>query len=171
MTRGKSAASRRRRQKALERAAKAVREGKPVGDTSRTFHFALRLVVEQQLELFYAPTYNEADFPNAQSVKKKFEEFHEDFAQLLRGLSNYMGRFARDQRARQDNSLMVRHALEALGLDSNQQYTLLEVRSQYRKLANQVHPDHHNGTNPPGDSPVTMTDLNEAFDFLKGVLK
>jgi DnaJ-class molecular chaperone len=80
-----------------------------------------------------------------------------------------MGRFAREQQERQRNTLLVRHCLEVLELDPNGKYDHLALKSQYRKLARNYHPDHNGNENNP-EAEDKMKDLNEAYGYLKEML-
>jgi hypothetical protein len=170
MPRGDSAGNQRHKAVRIKRAGEAITAGRPVGDTPRTFNYRMRLILTQQVALFYGATYSDAGFTDKDGVRRRIEEFHDDFKDLVQRLASYMGQFARDQKARQRNTLLVRHCLEVLGLDPDSTYDLLAVRSQYRKMAREVHPDRNGSKNPPGESPSTMADLNEAYEYLKEML-
>ena len=169
MPRGDSAGNQRHKAVRIKRAGEAITAGQPIGDTPRTFNYRLRLVLMQQIELFYGATYSGAGFTDKDGVKKKIEDFHDDFKDLLQRLSSFMGQFSREQKDRQRNTLLVRHCLEVLELDPDNHYDLLAVKAQYRKLARNVHPD-HNGNHDSLEATKKMQDLNEAFDYLKEIL-
>ncbi len=170
MPRGDSAGNQRHKAVRIKRAGEAITAGRPVGDTPRTFNYRMRLIMIQQVELFYSTTYSDAGFTDKQGVRQKIEDFHEDVKEVLQRLSNYMGQFARDQKARQRNALLVRHCLEVLGLDPDSTYDLLAVRTQYRKLARTSHPDNHDNREDPVIT-AKMQDINEAYHYMKGILQ
>ena len=169
MPRGDSAGNKRHKAVRIKRAGEAITAGRPVGDTPRTFNYRLILILHQQIELFYGAKYSDAGFTDKQSVQNKLEEFHDDFKDLLSRLSSYMGRFAREQQERQRNTLLVRHCLEVLELDPNGTYDRIALRTQYRKLARQYHPD-QNGNKDDPEATQKMQDINEAFEYLKEML-
>ncbi len=170
MPRGNSAGNQRHKAVRIKRAGEAVTTGQPVGDAPRTFNYRMRLIVTQQVELFYGTVYSDAGFTDKQGVKEKVEDFHDDFKELLQRLSIYMGHFAREQKERQRNTMLVRRCLEVLELDPNNTYDLLAVRTQYRTLARAYHPD-NNGNQGDTEVTVKMQDINEAFEYLKEILQ
>jgi hypothetical protein len=156
-----------RRRKRIEQTGERITQHTLIDDTPRKLHHALRLVLKEQLDLFYGPQIQELKFTDKKRATDRLEEFHVDLGQLLSNLNNYIGQLVREHKAQQRNPLLVRQCLQQLELDPEAVYTRTDVRDQYRALAQKVHPDHNGNSEHLEESTARMQDLNEAYTYLK----
>lgn len=148
----------RARARRIRDVASAIAEQRPCADTPRGLTIRLVEVVTQQLRLFHT-----ADLPplDRLAIHNAIDAAAER-AKLA--LSNCNQR-CRDvhrahERARAAIEAEQRHlALDALGLDHGA--TDLEIKSTYRRLAGELHPDH-------GGSAAAMAAVNAAYSILIG---
>jgi len=132
------------------------------GETSRTFHFALKTILEQQLDLFYGRTITS---PIGASRKRKIVD--EALYEIQGVLSRVVQRMKLVEKAEPASELddllpgedrERGRALSVLGLTSVA--TPAEIKKRYKELARSAHPDH-------GGSEERMAEINAAWSKLE----
>lgn len=136
-------------------------ENKPVADTVRTFNFALRLIIDQQLLLFYGK-----DIQTATGHVRMREVLDDLSFEIRNAITRATERMRVVQKLDEDtkengNGDLVKEqrAKALLALQLQEDATLAEIKQAYKRLAIKVHPDH-------GGDEREMCRLNEALRVL-----
>lgn len=148
------------RQKLKEEAGLNIAVGKLIADTPRAFHFALMLILEEQLRLFHERLLR--TIPGRVNFTQLLETTLFALRSELTRLNHRVTMLKTDEDARISataNLLIAEkeRALRLLGLSPGASQE--EIRKAYKKLARVAHPDH-------GGSVERMQRINAAYSLL-----
>lgn len=151
-----------RHEKLMKQLSEKLIAGEVFGETPRTFHFAIKIILEQQLDLFYG-----RDITSPIGVGRKRKIINETLYEIQGVLSRTVGRMKLVEKAEPmsplDNQLPGGRiermkALAVLGLNGSA--TPEDIKRRYKELARGAHPDH-------GGSEERMAEINAAWSMLE----
>jgi len=135
-------------------------DSKSVADTSRTFHFVLRLLIEEQLTLFHSKSLK--TLPSKVRLARLIETTLFAISTDMHRLANNVARILIDEQERlQANpGLRVAERLAAFQLlNLAPEASAEDIKSSYKALARKAHPD-------VGGKTDQMQVLNAAYSLL-----
>lgn len=151
-----------RHDKLFQQMSQKLLAGEVFGETSRTFHFAIKLILEQQLDLFYSRTIS-----SPIGVGRKRKVINDTLFEIQGVLSKTVERMKlvekHEPKTPYENWLPGGQiervkALATLGLPSSA--TEAEMKQRYKELAMSAHPDR-------GGSEELMAEINAAWAVLE----
>lgn len=148
------------RKELKQEAVARMADHKPVADTSRTFHFVLRLLLEEQLTLFHGRALK--TLPSKVRLARLIETTLFAIYTDMHRLSNNVARVLLDeqQRLQANPGLKIAERLAAFQLlDLPPEASVEDIKSSYKELARKAHPD-------VGGDTERMQVLNAAYSLL-----
>lgn len=151
----------RHRHELIMEGGKKISNGEVLADTSRTFTFNLRLIIEQQLRLFY-----ESDMSSVTGKVRVNNAIDDGMFEIKEAIERVSKRAYKARESEKEMTDLtdtlgrIKRRAEAfaiLGLKSNA--TDEQIRKEFKKRAAEDHPDH-------GGSEEKMQRLNEALEIL-----